>query len=514
MKNRLFVLILIFLASSSVSFALDMKGISPVDPLQSSNIEYQNKINIPSFELKRATLTKNSIKNQYAIAMDKFTKSNVRSSYQDFRVLIDNVTPNDYVYMRLTQDMASIGFFNLAELSMSKIKDDELASAFEEDVKKIYFPSGQLSKKDQIYLAELYSNMRYNDQAKEATAELAKQNTLLMDSDYANYVASFGAMKSGDFTNAIKFIDKAIDLNSKNLNYKRLRAEIMSQTNNPKQALGSISDFSVLNLKTVVFDKDIYASKNYVLYKSVKNDYLKKYYLAYYYYDNGELSKAIGVLQTAISNKKNINKDVYALSARVYFDMKEFEKAQNYALKALDIDKKNPAALIVLGDVAYRNKNYSDAISYYKKVQGKCENFLPELRLAQVYLDSNDINKAKEIYSKILKVSSKSFMAYYQIALLDSDREIEYLKKAISINPNFNDAWLALVNYSLKRENIEDAISYLNASKYINDGDYRYYYYRGLILKNKGLFAQAKENFEHSLDLNPDYDLPKKELKI
>ena len=34
------------------------------------------------------------------------------------------------------------------------------------------------------------------------------------------------------------------------------------------------------------------------------------------------------------------------------------------------------------------------------------------------------------------------------------------------------------------------------------------------ILKNKGLFAEAKDNFEHSLKLNPDYELTKKELNI
>ena len=194
--------------------------------------------------------------------------------------------------------------------------------------------------------------------------------------------------------------------------------------------------------------------------------------------------------------------------------MKEFEKAQNYALKALDIDKKNTSALIVLGDLSNRNKEYKNAINYYKKVQGKCSNFIPELRLAQTYLTLNDIQKAKEIYSKILKVSSKSFMVYYQMALLESDRRLEYLKKAISINPNFNDAWLALADYAINKGNIDNAVSYLRASKYIDDNDYRYYYYLGLVLKNKGLFAQAKENFEYSIKLNPDYELAKKELNI
>ena len=64
-------------------------------------------------------------------------QSNVRSSYQDFRILIDNIQPSDYIYMRLIQEMASIGFFNLAELAMSKIQDDEVASFIGRRCKKI-----------------------------------------------------------------------------------------------------------------------------------------------------------------------------------------------------------------------------------------------------------------------------------------------------------------------------------------------------------------------------------------
>ena len=105
-------------------------------------------------------------------------------------------------------------------------------------------------------------------------------------------------------------------------------------------------------------------------------------------------------------------------------------------------------------------------------------------------------------------------MAYYQMALLEPDREFEYLKKAISINPDFKDAWIDLARVSLKKDNIDKAISYLRVAKYIDNSDYRYYYYLGLILKDRGLSAEAKENFEHSLKLNPDYDLPKKELNI
>lgn len=508
------ILIILLCSVAQSSMAIDLGNIMPVNPLNKSISTPAQNIVIPSFELKRATLTKNSVKNQYAIAMDKFMQSNVRASYMDFRVLIGSVTPNDYVYMRLTREMASIGFFNLAELAMSKIQDNELASALEEDVKNFYFTSAKLTQNDQLYLAEIYSNIMYNDQSREATAELIKHTNLLMESDYANYLAAFGSMKCGNTKQAKDYINKAIEKNPRNINYKRLKAEILAQSGESKEALKCIGEINSDSLKTVVFDNELHASKEYVLYKTSKNEYQKKYHLAYYYYDKGELNKALGVLQTSISGKKDINKNVYALTAKVYYDLKEYEKSQDYAKKALDIDKTNAESLIVMGDYAFRQKDYNSAQKYFKSAQGKDSEHIAALKLAQTYQKLNNTQKAKEIYAKVLKVSSKVYDAYYNMALLEPDRQIAYLKKAISINPDFKDAWIDMAKISINKDDFDNALSYLNIAKYIDDNYYRYYYYMGLVLKNRGLTAEAHKNFERSLNLNPEYELAKKELNI
>lgn len=500
--------------SGNISGALDISGLKPINPLEGSSASYHEVINQPSYELKKSTLTRNAIKNQYTIAMDKFMQSNVRSSYNDFKILIENVVPNDFIYMKLTQDMASIGFFSLAELSMSKVQDSQLSSLLEEDVKNYYFPNYTLTYKDQMYLAEIYSNMKYNDQSKEATTELMKKNSLLSDSDYANYLAAFGSMKNGDIEQAEKSIKTAIDKNPKNINYKRLRAEIYSQSKKPQESLKYLNSLNSENINTVIFDKEIHTSKHYILYKSAKNDYWKKFYLAYYYYDENELNKALRVLQTSISNKKNINKEVFALTSMVYFDMKEFEKAQDYALKALDIDPTHPDALTILGNIAFRNKDYKLAESFYKRAVSKDTTHNAEIKLAKTYEQLNNLKKAKDIYSKVLKVSSKSYEAYYQIAILEKDREEAYLKKTLAINPNFKDGWIDLARLEINKDSYDKALSYLSVAKYIDDSDYRYYYYLGLILKNKGLTAEANSNFEKSLNINPDYQLAKEELNI
>ena len=113
-----------------------------------------------------------------------------------------------------------------------------------------------------------------------------------------------------------------------------------------------------------------------------------------------------------------------------------------------------------------------------------------------------------------MRVASDSYEAYYQMALLEKDREITYLKKAVAINPNFSAGWVDLARISINQEDYDKAQSFLGIAKYIDETDFRYYYYLGLVLKNKGLTADARKNFEKSLDLNPDYDLAKEELSI
>ncbi len=46
---------------------------------------------------------------------------------------------------------------------------------------------------------------------------------------------------------------------------------------------------------------------------------------------------------------------------------------------------------------------------------------------------------------------------------------------------------------------MKKALSFLNIAKYIDENDFRYYYYLGLVLKNKGLTADARKNFEKVL---------------
>lgn len=511
-KNKLILSSIILISTSMNVFAAGFDDIKPADPFSNQQPEQNEvQINIP----KRATLTKNDIHNHYAIALERFIQCNVKSSYADFRILIQTIEPNDYAYMQMANKMADLGFFNLSELAMSKVMDEDISYVYADDIKRFYYPSVKLKPKDEIYLAEIFSNIIYNAQSKEATTELLKNEELLKTSDYANYLVALGCLKSGSSNEAAKYIDNAISKNPNNINYKKLKAEIAIQNGKDGTALKLIAEIKQAPVLTSEFKNKVNSLEQYVLYKTEKQDYMKKYHLAYYYYYEGDLTKSMRTLQNTVSTKKKHNKMIYALLSRVYFDTKEYEKAESFAQKALNLDNSNPITLMVLGDIATRKGDFKTAAKYYEKAASyDKKSTTPLVKVAETYRKLDKNKNADEIYTKILKDHSDCPMAYYNVALKDPSRKNEYLKKAAALNLNFTDAWLELGKYSLDKNLYDKAKKYLAIAKYIDENNFKYYYYQGLLCKAQGLLQDAKFNFRKSVALKPDFKPAKEELSI
>ena len=513
-KKILSAILLISLFAAPAYSAEGFDAIKPADPLAEEPVINTNQgiqLSIP----KKATLTKNDVHNHYAIALERFIQCNVRASYADFKILIETIVPNDYAYLQMAMNMADLGFFNLSELALSKVSDENISNVLEQDIKQFYFPVFKLQPKDEVYLAEMFSNIIYNDQSREAVNEILKNQQLLSNSDYANYLAALGSLKAGSIEQAQKFIDNAIEENPQSLNYKKLKAEIMLQSKKPKNALKIVEEIKKQPLLSEEFTTKVNSLEQYVLYKTVKNDTEKKYHLAYYYYYEGELNKSLRTLQTTVTQKKKYNKDVYALTAKVYYEMKEFEKAESFAEKSRKLDGSNVTALLVLGDINYRNGEFKKALEYYEKAASKDrKSTVPAVKTAQTLERTGKVKQAQEIYSKILKEHSDCAMAYYNVGLNDKTRQSEYLKKAVSLNIDFTEGWLALSKLAIDKQNYNAARHYLAIAKYIDENDFRYYYYQGLVCKAQGMLQDAIYNFRKSLSINPDFKPAKEELSI
>jgi len=495
------------------AFATGFEDIRPANPLDTPPAKTEEIVNIGAPQ--KASLTKNDVHNHYAIALERFIQCNVRSSYTDFRVLIESIVPNDYAYMLIANKMADLGFFNLSDLALSKVADENISYILNEDLKKYYYPSFKLGPKDEVYLAEMFSNIIYNAQSTEATAELLKNTDLLTKSDYANYIVALGSLKANNINNAKKYIDIAINKNPQNLNYKKLKAEIALQDNKNNTAIKIVEEMKQSGVMNEFYVTKIYSLEQYVLYKAAKHDYEKKYHLGYYYYYEGELNKAMSTLKTAVTSKKKNNTEIFALTARIYFDMKEYEKAENFADKALAIDGKNVTALIVMGDLSVKDKDYKTAYKYYDKAYSKDKkSIVPAVRLAETARKLDKLDTTKEIYAKILKNREDCPQAYFNVAMSDAARKLEYLKKAVALDSNFTDGWLELSKMMIDAHNLATAKKYLAIAKYIDENNFKYYYYQGLVCKAQGLTQDAIFNFKKSIALNPDFMPAKEELSL
>lgn len=494
--------------AQNISLCADFSPIKTINP--NNQEQYKGAINIDLDNTTDAStqidLTPNDSFYRFANATDKFVQCNIRASWSDFKTLINNTGSNDFFYLAMANKMSDLGLFDLATLATSKIKDKDITALSIEDMKRYYFPKKKLKPEDEMFLAEVYSNIMYNDQSSESTNELLKNKNLLSNSDYANYLVALGSYKSNFYSRANQYIDLAILQNPTNLNYKKLKAEIVADNNKPAEAVKIVSDLKKQNLYSFEYEKKVNSLEQYILYKTKNENWEKNYHLGYYYFIENDNSKSIKSLQTAFAatKKKSNQGKILGLMSQVYLKMNEFEKASDAAKKAYKINNNCSMALLTLGDLNYRSKNFKQALKYYRQsaTQDKLS-YMPLIKEAQTYQQLNNTKKAKEIYQKILKTRFDSWEAYYNIALLDKDKETIYIKKALAVNPLFNDGWIQLAKTEIDKANYLNAAKYLSNAYYIDENDFRYYYYQGLICKNTGEFAQAEYNFKKCLKLNP-----------
>lgn len=450
-------------------------------------------------------------------ATDRFVQCNIKAAWEDFKNLINNVSDNDFVYMSFANQMADLGLFDLASLSSGKIKDKDISNVSMDAMRRFYYPKRKLKLEDELSLAEAYSNILYNNQSSEAVNEVLKNQNLLSVSDYANYIVALGSYKSSFYPRASKYINIAIIQNPSNLNYLRLKAQILADDDKPEEAIKTVETLKRQNLNSFEYERKIKSLEQLVLYKISKSEGDKNYHLGYYYYLENDPSKAIRTLQSALGGKRKISSGtILGLMSEIYFSMNEFEKAADTAKKAHKINSNNPKALVTLGDLNYRDKNYKVALNYYKKAEGQDKkSYIPMVKTAQTYQKLSNVKKAQEIYTKVLKTHSDSAEAYYNVAMLsgsDKEKQTIYLKKALAVNPLYKDAWIELAKSNIDKGNYDIAQTYLANAYYIDENDFRYYYYQGLVNENTGDFVQAKFNYRKCLKLNQNFTDAQKAL--
>lgn len=484
-----------------LSVVLGMNGVIATETTQETlSLRAEAKIANPEMSAKD-----NFIKAKYASAENRFLQGNVKASRDDFAELITLTAHDDYVFLTYAMKMAEYGFFDLSEDMINKLDRNLFTENYINNIRKYYYPSVMVNTKDTVYLSDAYASIVYNNLAIETTSEL-QSSTQASESDYRNYLIALGFYKSNNLSQALKFINMAIIQNDINVNYKILKAKILADTKKTKQALKVLEEIKSIPFETVDFQDKIRSIEEYVLYKVAKDEPLKDYHLSYYYHLQGKSLLATKVLQSTILQAKQYAPQIFGLLSHIYYENDEPLKAQEFAQRSIKEDSKNYLANLTLANLSFDEKRFNEALNYYKlaKKSNKKE-IAPSVGIAKTYLALNKDKKSKKLYEKLLKNYSSDSELLIDSLKIFPQRADDYLPKVISVDIANNEIWLGLANLAIKDENYSMAETYLKNSYYIDENNFKYYYYLSLVLKAKGDVLKSEQSLVRCMKLNSDY---------
>lgn len=452
--------------------------------------------------------TKNKfIKTRLASAENRFLQGNVNASREDFSHLISQIAHDDYVFLSYAIKLAEYGLFDLSEELISKLDRNLFTENYINDIRKYYYPSSKVSAEDAIFLSDAYASIVYNNLAIETTSELQNSNQTVVN-DYKNYLIALGFYKSNNLSQALKYINNAITQNDININYKVLKTKILADSNKSKQALKMLEEINNIPFETVDFQEKIKAVNEYVQYKVAKDEPLKDYHLSYYYHLQDKSLLATKVLQSAILQAKQYSSRIFGLLGRIYYENNEPLKAQEFALRSFKEDSKNYLANLTLADLAYDEKKYNEALEYYKQAKkSNKKEVAPSVGLAKTYLVLNKDKKSKKLYEKLLKLHSNDEDLLVSSLKVFPQRADDYLPRVASVDITNTEIWLGMANLAIQDENYSMAETYLNNSYYIDENNFKYYYYLSLVLKAKGDMEKSQQSLIKCKNLNSNYNL-------
>ena len=203
---------------------------------------------------------------------------------------------------------------------------------------------------------------------------------------------------------------------------------------------------------------------------------------------------------------KNYAPQIFALLGRIYYENDEPLKAQEFAQRAYREDNKSYLAVLTLADLSYDERKYEEALKYYKEAKKQTKDTEPIVGMANSYLALEKDKKSKKLYEKMLKKYQYDENLLVGSLKVFPQRADEYLPEVASVDITNNEIWLGLANLAIRDGNYKMAETYLNNSYYIDENNFRYYYYLSQILRAKGDIERSNLSLIKCSMLDSDYE--------
>ena len=487
------------------------------------NASMFNLANIVDSFLSNDTPTENTIdkksqiRKDFLFASSKFNQGNALSAYDEYEKLINNLD-NDKSLLILSKVFYEIGFFSLANKATEKIiyKNQFYDNIL--DLEESYKTKTILDKDQEIYFAKIYSNIYFDNSAAESLIELLKNKQSYAKNDYYHFMLAKAYFETKKYSEALNSINKAISLNNSNINYKMYKIDILLANKKPKEAFNLISKIKDKS-KSINFADSLEIKEQTALLNFDKKEKNKKFYSANINFLEGNFEKTKKDCQSILNFDKN-NDEVISLLAKSELALGEIERANTDYVLAYKKNKNNIDTLIGLGDIKYLHGDYKNAVKTYKKAYSKVktkENYeiLIKLAAAQKEYGKNP-KELKKLEQKLDKMPKDEYLSYYKsaisIAQKNSALKKDFLKKAILINPMYENALGALIDLYLKNKNYELAKGLIYNVSFTLKKNYYYYYLCGLYNQAVDKKQDAIQFYKTSLNLNPNFEIANTKL--
>jgi tetratricopeptide (TPR) repeat protein len=195
-------------------------------------------------------------------------------------------------------------------------------------------------------------------------------------------------------------------LNAMALSYKGFASFYKSAAQNVVEEKMPYLDQAIVSLRRARLAQTPFAGEtDYILGKAYFNK-------GKYYYD-----LSISCMETAIA-RGYVQKDSYEYIGQAYSQLGEPDKAMESFLIALR-DDPGDLLLLTIGQTYYQMKRTNDAVDFLLRTLNKTEDKDVEQRarflLGGIYLDTNELFKAEEQFTAILKIDPESADAHYDL---------------------------------------------------------------------------------------------------
>ncbi len=456
-----------------------------------------------------------NLRKDFISITSKFNQGNAKVAYDEYSALIDK-TDNDTSLLTLAKIFYEIGLFSLANKASEKIIYKNQFYDNMLDLETSFKPKAVLNLDEEIYFAKQYSNIYFLNSAQETINELNEKKNQYQKNDFYHFVLSRAYLELSQYNNALHHINKAISINSNNINYQIFKCDILIKNKKYKEAKNTLD--KIKNKKNIIyFSKKIELLDQEILSLISNNSTDKKYYALNEMFLEGNFEKTKKECDNILNFDKE-NDKIMTLYAKSELALGNIERANTFFVNSYKINKNNIDTLIGLGDIRYIHGDYKNSVKSYKKAysQDKDNNeILIKLLSAQRQWGQKE-KEIKKLEQKLDKMPKSANLDYYKSAISIAQKNAvlkeDFLKKSLSINPLYENALGELVELHLKNRNFQLAKNLIYNLSITLEKNYYYYYLCGLYNQMMNKKQEAIQFYKTSLNLNPNFEIANTKL--